>query len=69
MEAEAATEWGATLDAYRLRLADERMPAPERRALQDGANPAYIPRNALKQEAIAAAEIGSFDEVRVGWEA
>lgn len=64
MEAEQAAEWGATLDAYRLRLQDERMPAPERRALQDGANPAYIPRNALMQGAIAAAEAGDFDEVR-----
>ena len=64
MEGEQAAEWGATLDAYRLRLQDERMPAAERRALQDGANPAYIPRNALMQEAIAAAEAGSFDEVR-----
>ena len=64
MEAEQAAEWGATLDAYRLRLQDERMPAAERRALQDAANPAYIPRNALMQGAIAAAEAGDFDEVR-----
>ena len=64
MEAEAAAEWGATLDAYRMRLQDERMPAAERRALQDSANPAYIPRNALMQGAIAAAEVGDFDEVR-----
>ena len=63
MEAEQAAEWGATLDAYRMRLQDERMPAAERRALQDSANPAYIPRNALMQGAIAAAEVGDFDEV------
>ena len=63
MERGQADEWGATLDAYRLRLQDERMPTAERRALQDGANPAYIPRNALMQDAIAAAEVGSFDEV------
>ena len=41
------------------------MPLAERRALQDSANPCYIPRNALMQDAIKAAEAGSFEEVRV----
>lgn len=65
LEPERAAEWGAFLDAYRARLRAEGMPLAERRALQDGANPCYIPRNALMQDAIRAAEAGSFDEVRV----
>ena len=65
LEPKRAAEWGAFLDAYRARLRAEGMPLAERRALQDGANPCYIPRNALMQDAIKAAEAGSFKEVRV----
>jgi len=65
LEPERAAEWGAFLDAYRSRLREEGMPLAERRALQDSANPCYIPRNALMQDAIKAAEAGSFEEVRV----
>ncbi len=52
------------LDGLRARLREEGDPPAERRARQDAANPAYVPRNAVMQDAIRAAEAGSFDEVR-----
>ncbi len=52
------------LDGLRARLREEGNPPAERRARQDAANPAYVPRNAVMQDAIRAAEAGSFDEVR-----
>ena len=64
LEPERAAAWSAVLDGLRARLREEGDPPAERRARQDAANPAYVPRNAVMQDAIRAAEAGSYDEVR-----
>jgi serine/tyrosine/threonine adenylyltransferase len=50
----------AWLQRWRQRLAQESSGAPQRTALMRGVNPAYIPRNHLVEEAIAAA-VGAAD--------
>ena len=40
------------------------MDESERRALQDGVNPAYVPRNHVMQEAVKLADQGDYSEVR-----
>jgi uncharacterized protein YdiU (UPF0061 family) len=40
------------------------MDEAERRELQDGVNPAYVPRNHVMQEAVKLADQGDYSEVR-----
>jgi uncharacterized protein YdiU (UPF0061 family) len=51
------------LARYRARIADEALPASERRAGMLRVNPAYVLRNHLAQAAIERAEAGDFGEV------
>ena len=53
---ENRSEWYDVQRAYRARLATETLSDPERSAAMKRANPAYVLRNYLAQEAIAAAE-------------
>jgi serine/tyrosine/threonine adenylyltransferase len=50
--------WQAWLDAYAARVREDAMPAPERREGMRLANPKYVLRNYLVQEAIDRAEQG-----------
>ena len=54
-EPAAAQAW---LDRYRVRLSHDPMAAPARSRTMDEANPLYVLRNHLAQEAIAAAQQG-----------
>eukprot|EP00271_Cylindrocystis_brebissonii_P017332 TRINITY_DN4474_c0_g1_i1.p1 TRINITY_DN4474_c0_g1~~TRINITY_DN4474_c0_g1_i1.p1 ORF type:complete len:372 (+),score=90.71 TRINITY_DN4474_c0_g1_i1:479-1594(+) len=56
--------WGGWLREYAKQVQEDALPAEERRATMDAANPAYILRNYLLQVAILAAEKGDFGEVR-----
>ncbi len=50
----------AWLETWRTRLAQDGMAATTRRAMMRAANPAFIPRNHLVEEALAAANDGDF---------
>jgi uncharacterized protein YdiU (UPF0061 family) len=54
----SAEDFGAWLRRYAARLLDDPLPAAERRARMNAANPRYVPRNYLAQEAIDRAEQG-----------
>lgn len=54
----------AWLHEYALRLAQDALPADERRARMNAANPRYVLRNYLAQIAIDRAEDGDLDGVR-----
>ena len=41
------------------------MDEAKRQALQDGVNPAYVPRNHVMQEAVKLADQGDYSEVRL----
>ncbi|HMD02534.1 MAG TPA: YdiU family protein [Candidatus Baltobacteraceae bacterium] len=56
-------EWDAWLLRYRARLASEGSEDEARRTRMLAANPKYVLRNYLAQEAIAAAEKGDFSEI------
>jgi serine/tyrosine/threonine adenylyltransferase len=56
----AADRWGTR---YLRRLEAEPRPDAERRAAMDRANPKFVLRNHLAQEAIAKAEAGDFGEL------
>jgi uncharacterized protein YdiU (UPF0061 family) len=53
-----AGEWQAWLTRYQARLQRDNLPAEERRARMGAANPKYVLRNYLAQEAIDRAEQG-----------
>lgn len=53
----------AWLRDYGARVLADGLPAAERRALMLGANPLYVPRNYLAQQAIDAAEKGDSSEL------
>jgi uncharacterized protein YdiU (UPF0061 family) len=61
LTAERRAAWAAWVRLYRGALAGDALPAAERAAKQNGANPAYVPRNYLLQVAIEAAEKGDYD--------
>ena len=63
LEGERAEAWQDWLRRYRAKLRAEGVSDSERRALQDAANAAYIPRNQLMQRAIEAAEGGDYKPV------
>ena len=63
MDVERVAAWAAWVRSYRAALVGDAMPAAERAALQDGANPWVVPRNYLLQIAIEAAEKGDFSEL------
>ncbi|MHB1372875.1 MAG: protein adenylyltransferase SelO [Thauera sp.] len=56
-------ELGAWLRSYAARLCVEGVPAATRRAAMNRANPLYVPRNYLAQQAIDAAEQGDLSEL------
>ncbi|MBS3896717.1 YdiU family protein [Silanimonas sp.] len=60
-EAVALSDW---LARYAVRLASEAEHPPLRRARMDAANPLYVPRNWLLQQAIDAAEQGDLAELQ-----
>lgn len=51
--------WSAWAAKYRAVLAGQDLPAAERRAMQDAANPALIPRNHVMVSLIAEVESGN----------
>ena len=61
-EARALGDW---LARYASRLRDDPQPVAARRARMDAANPLYVPRNWLLQQAIDAAEQGDTSELEV----
>ena len=63
MDGERVAAWAAWVRSYRAALVGDAMPAAERVALQNGANPWVVPRNYLLQIAIEAAEKGDFTEL------
>lgn len=63
LPAERRASWAAWLRLYRGALAGDALPPAERAALQDGANPLYVPRNYLLQECIEAAEGGDYTKL------
>ena len=65
LPAERQEAWGKWLDEYRAQLRAEGRSAEERQREQNCANPCYVPRNQVMQEAIREAEAGNFQEV---WE-
>jgi uncharacterized protein YdiU (UPF0061 family) len=58
--ARSAEDFGAWLQRYVARLQSDPLPAAQRRARMNDANPRYVPRNCLAQEAIDRAEQGDF---------
>ena len=60
-EAPRLADW---LAAYAARLATDPQPAARRQARMAAANPCYVPRNWLLQQAIEAAEQGDLSELR-----
>lgn len=60
---ERTAEWVAWVAQYRAVLQSDAMDEAERQAMQNAANPAFIPRNHVMQDAIALAEDGDFAEV------
>ena len=62
---ERRSAWGEWLDGLRAAHRAEGRPEAARRADQDDVNPCYVPRNQLMQIAIARAEAGDYDEVRI----
>ncbi len=65
-ETKAAREAPALLDwlvRYAHRLDDDPQTPTQRRIRMDAANPLYLPRNWLLQQAIDAAEVGDFGEL------
>ena len=63
LPAEREDAWGKWLAEYRAQLKAEGRSAEERQREQNSANPCYVPRNQVMQEAIREAEAGSFQEV------
>ncbi|CAK0779519.1 hypothetical protein CVIRNUC_004792 [Coccomyxa viridis] len=64
LPAERQGAWGKWLDEYRAQLRAEGRSAEERQREQNSANPCYVPRNQVMQEAIREAEAGNFQEVK-----
>jgi uncharacterized protein YdiU (UPF0061 family) len=60
---ERKAAWAAWVTDYRRQLQAEGRSDEERQAAQNAVNPAYIPRNHVMQNAIAAAEKGNSSEV------
>ena len=60
-----STVAGDWLARYASRLRDDPQPVAARRARMDAANPLYVPRNWLLQQAIDAAEQGDTSELEV----
>ncbi|KAL4852996.1 hypothetical protein ACK3TF_005970 [Chlorella vulgaris] len=61
LEEERYAAWREWLDLYRATLAAEGLPAEERAAMQDGANPAIVPRNHVMLGITAEAEAGNYE--------
>ncbi|KAL0818565.1 hypothetical protein ABMA28_009004 [Loxostege sticticalis] len=59
-----AKNWPAWVNRYQERLEKETVTEEERRSRMRSANPAYVPRNWIMQEAIADAENNDFEKVR-----
>lgn len=53
----------AWLDRYHTRVAGDKLPATERRTRMNAANPRYVPRNYLAQQAIDRAEQGDYSGI------
>ena len=60
---ESAPQFQAWLDRYAARVRREELPAAERRARMNAANPRYVLRNYLAQQAIDRAEQGDYSEI------
>ena len=58
LDAALVDRWQAWVDRWQARAAREQQPAAWRAARMDGANPRYLPRNYLAQQAIDAATAG-----------
>ena len=58
-----APQFDAWLAAYAVRVGEDGLPAPERRARMNAANPKYVLRNYLAQQVIDRAEQGDFDGI------
>jgi len=58
LDAALVDRWQAWIDLWQARAAREQQPAAWRVARMDGANPRYLPRNYLAQQAIDAATKG-----------
>jgi uncharacterized protein YdiU (UPF0061 family) len=63
LSAERKAAWAEWAASWRAQLQADGREDGERRASQDAANPAYVARNHLMQEAIALAEEGDYSEV------
>jgi uncharacterized protein YdiU (UPF0061 family) len=63
LDGERVAAWADWIRSYRAALVGDALPAAERAALQNGANPLYVPRNYLLQIAIEAAEKGDVSEL------
>lgn len=64
LPAERQQAWKQWLGQYKAALKSEGQSNKQRIQQQNSANPCYIPRNHLLQEAIEHAEVGDFSEVQ-----
>ena len=63
LKPERQQKWHEWYQQYQALLRAQGLGDTERRQMQDGANPCYIPRNHLLQKAIEAAEKGDYGPV------